>query len=151
MAEFERTQPATVSAEQRFKLLHDSLRDLSKNFANDVLKTIASLLLVIGWFMVSEGSREFLRQNLTAWRTALVVIPVMAVANTVWLIDRFRISENKVALLKELEYLKEGYYASDKITSVVMVTDTILHLALFAAIFGLIYSQRGGGARSGSK
>lgn len=149
VAALEQTQSDTVSAEHKFQLLHDSLRDLSKDFANDVLKTIASLLLVIGWLMVSEGSREFLRQNLTAWCTALVVIPVVAAANTVWLIDRFRASENKVALLKELEYLKEGYYASDKITPVVMVTDTILHLALFAALFGLVYSQRG--ARSGGK
>ena len=145
----EQTQSDSASAEQRFQLLYDSLRDLSKDSANDVLKTIASLLLVIGWLMVSEGSREFLRQNLTAWRTALVVIPVMAVANTVWLIDRFRISENKVDLLDGLDYLAEGYYAGDRITPVVMATDTILHLALFAAIFGLIYSQRG--ARSGSK
>ena len=139
----ERTQSDTVSAEQRFTLLHDSLRDLSKDVANDVLKTIASLLLVIGWLMMSEGSREFLRQNVTAWRTALVVIPVLAATNTVWLIDRFRVSENKVDLLKGLKYLEEGYYASDKITLVVMVADTILHLALFAALFGLVYSQRG--------
>ncbi len=149
VAALEQTQSDTVSAEHKFQLLHDSLRDLSRDFANDVLKTIASLLLVIGWLMMSEGSREFLRRNLTAWRTALVVIPVVAAANTVWLIDRFRVSENKVDLLDGLNYLAEGYYASDKITPVVMATDTILHLALFAAIFGLIYSQRG--ARSGSK
>ena len=49
MAALERTQSDTVSAEQRFKLLRDSLRDLSKDFANDVLKTIGSLLLAIGW------------------------------------------------------------------------------------------------------
>ena len=149
VAALEQTQSDSASAEQKFQLLYDSLRDLSKDFANDVLKTIASLLLVIGWLMMSEGSREFLRQNLAAWRTALVVIPVVAATNTVWLIDRFLASENKVELLDRLEYLKEGYYASDRITLVVMTTDTIAHLALFAALFGLIYSQRG--ARSGSK
>ena len=149
VAALERTQSDTASAEQRFQLLYDSLRDLSKDFANDVLKTIGSLLLVIGWLMMSEGSREFLRQNLTVWRTALIVIPVLAATNTVWLIDRFRVSENKVELLDGLKYLKEGYYASDRITLVVTVTDTIAHLALFAALFGLVYSQRG--ARSGSK
>ena len=142
MAELERTQSDTVSAEQRFKLLRDSLRDLSKNFANDVLKTVGSLLLAIGWLMMSEESRDFLRQNSTAWLTALVVIPVLAVTNTVWLIDRFRVSENKVALLEGLKYLEEGYYASDRITLVVMVTDTILHLALFAVLFGFVWSQR---------
>ena len=52
-------------------------------------------------------------------------------------------------LLKGLKYMNEGYYASDRIMPVVMVTDTIAHLALFAALFGLVYSQRG--ARSGSK
>ena len=142
MAELERTQSDTVSAEQRFKLLRDSLRDLSKNFANDVLKTVGSLLLAIGWLMMSEESRDFLRQNSTAWLTALVVIPVLAVTNTVWLIDRFRVSENKVDLLEGLKYLEEGYYASDRITLVVMVTDTILHLALFAVLFGFVWSQR---------
>ena len=142
MAELERTQSDTVSAEQRFKLLRDSLRDLSKNFANDVLKTVGSLLLAIGWLMMSEGSRDFLSQNSTARLTALVVIPVLAVTNTVWLIDRFRVSENKVDLLEGLKYLEEGYYASDRITLVVMVTDTILHLALFAVLFGFVWSQR---------
>ena len=143
MAELERPQSDTVSAEQRFKLLRDSLRDLSKDFANDVLKTVGSLLLAIGWLMMSEGSRDFLRQNSTAWLTALVVIPVLAVTNTLWLIDRFRVSENKVDLLEGLKYLEEGYYTSDRITLVVMVTDTILHLALFAMLFGFVYSQRG--------
>ena len=142
MAELERTQSDTVSAEQRFKLLRDSLRDLSKNFANDVLKTVGSLLLAIGWLMMSEGSRDFLSQNSTARLTALVVIPVLAVTNTVWLIDRFRVSENKVDLLEGLKYLEEGYYDSDRITLVVMVTDTILHLALFAVLFGFVWSQR---------
>ena len=149
VAALERTQSDTASTEQSFQLLYDSLRDLSKDSASDVLKTIGSVLLVIGWLMVSERSREFLRRNFTAWRTALVVIPVLAATNTVWLIDRFRVSENKMELLKGLKYMNEGYYASDRIMPVVMVTDTIAHLALFAALFGLVYSQRG--ARSGSK
>ncbi len=52
-------------------------------------------------------------------------------------------------LLDRLEYMKAAYYASDRITLVVMVTDTIAHLALFAALFGLVYSQRR--LRSGGK
>ena len=83
VAALEQTQSDPVPSEQKFQLLYDSLRDLSKDFANDVLKTIGSLLLVIGWLMVSERSREFLRRNFTAWRTALVVIPVLAATNTV--------------------------------------------------------------------
>ena len=138
-----------VSDTEKFKLLYDSLRDLSKDYANDVLKTIASLLLVIGWLMISEGSRKFLAQNVKAWRTALVVIPVVAVINTVWLIDKFLVSESKMKLLDRLNYLPRGYYAGERITPVLIVADIVLHLALFAAVFGLAYSQRGARSDAG--
>ncbi len=131
-----------VADAEKFRLLHNSLRELSKDYGNDVLKTIGSLLLVIGWLVVSEGSRKFFAQNVMAWRTALVVLPVMAVTNTVWLIERFSASKGKVKVLDELGYVPNAYYADDRITPVLMVANIVLHLALFVMLFALVYSQQ---------
>ncbi len=139
----------SVTEAERFTLLYTSLREMSKDYGNDVLKTIGSLLLVIGWLMTSEGSRKFLAQNVTAWRTALVVVPVVAVINTVWLIERFSASEGKVELLDELGYLPNAYYADDRITPVLMVANLVIHLALFAMLFALVYSHRGARSDAG--
>ena len=132
----------SVADAEKFRLLHDSLRELSKDYRNDVLTTVGSLLIAIGWLVISEGSRKFFAQNVMAWRTALFVLPVMAVTDTIWLIDRFLVSERTVELLDQLTYLPSGYYAGSKITPVPMLTDIVLHLALFAALFGLVYAQR---------
>ena len=121
-----------VADAEKFRLLHDSLRELSKDYRNDVLTTIGSLLLAIGWLVISEGSRKFFAQNVMAWRTALVVLPVMAVTNTIWLIDRFLVSERTVELLDQLNYLPRGYYAGGSIAPLPMVADIVLHVALFA-------------------
>ena len=102
-----------VTDAQRFTLLHDSLGALSTDYGNDVLKTIGSLLLAIGWLMMSEASRKFLRDNRQVRGTALVVVPLMAVSNAVWLINRFVVSEGKVRLLRELNYVSEAYYTGE--------------------------------------
>ena len=102
-----------VTDAERFTLLHDSLGALSTDYGNDVLKTIGSLLLAIGWLMMSEASRKFLRDNRQVRGTALVVVPLMAVSNAVWLINRFVVSERKVRLLRELNYVSEAYYTGE--------------------------------------
>lgn len=102
-----------VTDAERFTLLHDSLGALSTDYGNDVLKTIGSLLLAIGWLMMSEASRKFLRDNRQVRGTALVVVPLMAVSNAVWLINRFVVSEGKVRLLRELNYVSEAYYTGE--------------------------------------
>lgn len=134
-----------VTDAERFTLLHDSLGALSTDYGNDVLKTIGSLLLAIGWLMMSEASRKFLRDNRQVRGTALVVVPLMAVSNAVWLINRFVVSEGKVRLLRELNYVSEAYYTGDRITLIQLSTDLTLHLALFAVLFAFVYSQRGSG------
>lgn len=102
-----------VTDAERFTLLHDSLGALSTDYGNDVLKTIGSLLLAIGWLMMSQASRKFLRDNRQVRGTALVVVPLMAVSNAVWLINRFVVSEGKVRLLRELNYVSEAYYTGE--------------------------------------
>lgn len=67
---------------------------------------------------------------------------IVAAINGVWLIERFLVSEEKVKLLTELGYLAERYYAGDRITVVLMASNLLLHLAVFATLFALVYSQR---------
>ena len=52
-------------------------------------------------------------------------------------------------LLAELGYLPNAYYADDRITPVLMVANLVLHLALFAMLFALVYSQRGARSDTG--
>lgn len=132
----------TATAREQFELAHDALHSLADGYSSDVLKTIASLLLVMGWLMMSEAARNFLQQSATSRRTALVVVPVLAVANAVWLWDRFATSEAQANLLNSLGYVSEVYYADDRITVTLWITNLVVHLTLFAALFALVYSQK---------
>ena len=145
---FAASEPAGVQEAQaatpgeQFELAHDALHDLAKGYSSDVLKTIASLLLVMGWLMMSEATRNFLRHSATARWTALVVIPVLAVANAAWLWDRFATSQAQADLLNTLGYVPEAYYAADRITVTLWITNLVVHLTLFATLFALVYSQK---------
>ncbi len=132
----------TATAREQFELAHEALHDLANGYSSDVLKTIASLLLVMGWLMMSEAARNFLRHSPTARRTGLVVVPVLAVANAVWLWDRFATSEALADLLNSLGYVPEAYYADDRITVTLWITNLVVHLTLFTALFALVYSQK---------
>ncbi len=132
----------TATAREQFELAHDALHSLADGYSSDVLKTIASLLLVIGWLMMSEAARNFLRHTATARRTGLVVVPVLAVADAVWLWDRFATSEVQANLLNSLGYVPEAYYFDDRITVTLWITNLVVHLTLFAALFALVYSQK---------
>ena len=52
-------------------------------------------------------------------------------------------SEATVGLLEQLDYLPRAYYANDRITPVLMLANIVLHLALFTALFALVFAQKG--------
>ncbi len=131
-----------VSPQERFEILHKSLKDIFDEYTNDVLKSIAYLLLAIGWIVTSDRSREFLRGNNQAYRVAIIIVLVIALLHTglaYWAFDRSqRISD----LLVGLNYLPQDYYSHLKLTPIVFIGNLTLHLGLFAALFFLLVALR---------
>ena len=144
------TVPASHAAvdepepKEHFELVHRALVDLSDRYVGDVMKTIAFLLLATGWILTSDRSREFLRRNRGARRTALITVPGIAILH-VWLsIQTFEISTQKMQLLEEIGYFQKQYYAGDGVTLDVLVADLALTTFLFTTLFFLIRALRAG-------
>ena len=131
-----------VSPQERFEILHKSLKDILDEYTNDVLRSIAYLLLAIGWIVTSDRSREFLRGNKRAYRVAIIIVLLIALLHTglaYWTFDR---SQRMSDLLVELNYLPHDYYSHLKITPIIFVGNLTLHLGLFATLFFLLVALR---------
>ncbi len=127
---------------EKFALLHDSLMGLYQDYVNDIYKTIAFLLLAIGWFLTSENARNFLRTNAVAFRSALAAIPVIATVHVILAISTYWDSLQTMGRLVQLDYMPVAYYADQRITPMLLVTNLALHLALFTALFVFVYTLR---------
>ena len=140
-AALEPTDQEKATKQEQFELVHRSLVRLSQDYVNDVLKTIAFLLLAVGWILTSDRSREFLKNNRAARRAALIIVPVIALLNFGWSIAMFLDSQVKMGLLKnDIKYVPPDYYADDGIASFVFGLNLLVHLALFLTLFALIHS-----------
>lgn len=115
---------------------------LYQDYLNDVYKIIAFLLLTVGWLLTSENARNFLRTNTVAFRSALAAIPVIATVHVIIAVGMYRDSLRAVDRLVQLDYMPMEYYADQRITPMLLVTNLALHLALFAVLFLFVYTLR---------
>ena len=122
---------------EKFDMIYTSMTHLSKEYVDDVMKTIAFLLLAIGWIVTSDRSRAFLStENVNL--TALIAIVFIALTHVLLSIGAFRTSQVKMRLLEDLDYVSREYYAGDRVTGLLLIANLALHLALFATLFALI-------------
>ncbi len=136
----EPTDQEQATKQEQFELLHTSITMLSQQYVDDVLKTIAFVLLAIGWILTSDRSRAFLKSNRAARRAALITVPVVALLTFGLSYKIYRVSGQKMDLLDELRYFDARFYAHDGITFYFFGANLLVHLALFLTLFALIYS-----------
>lgn len=150
--EAQTTNTAQFATRQaRFELAYESMTNATREYVNDALKTIGFLLLAAGWLVSSDRSRKFLRESRRAHRAALVVVPLAAVIH-VWLaLGTYRLSQSKVALLENLDYMPAQYFAEDAIRLPIFIANLALHLALFATLLVLILAVKDEAASSGEQ
>jgi hypothetical protein len=137
-----------MDPKDRFNLLYQSLVDTFKGYVENVMKTLASIILTMGWILTSETSRKFLAERKTAYVMVLGAIVIVASLHTCVSIAYYFRSQRKIDLLSELKdadspyvaYVEPSYYLSYKITSPIIGVNLLMNLSLFAALFMMIYT-----------
>ncbi len=133
-------QSATPQA--RFDLAYQSMTTTTREYVNDALKTIAFLLLAVGWLVSSNRSRKFLKDSPLARWAGLVVVPTVAILH-VWLaLTTYQLSQSKATLLEGLNYMPAQYFAGDEIRLKIFIANLVIHVALFATLITLIVAAR---------
>ncbi len=127
---------------EQFDRLSTSLANLSDEYTADTIGTISFLLLVMGWFIMSERSREYLHTNRLARRAALTAIPSVALMNALLVSGVYTASRAKVRALEYLDYLGPDYYGDDEITLTLFIANLAIHLVLFGTVFVLVWARK---------
>lgn len=99
-----------MNHEDKFKLQYESLQDTFKGYVENVMKTLASIVVAIGWILTSDKSRDFLSMQRTAYVWVLVAIIVMSILHAVVSVNYYFRSQKKIALLEDLDYVERAYY-----------------------------------------
>jgi hypothetical protein len=129
---------------EKFTLLYQSLIDVMNGYVENVMKTLASTIIAIGWMVTSEKSREFLASpNASSYfylsLTAIVVISIIHAGASIGLHLR---SQKIMLLLLNLDVAEPKYYEGYQITAPHLIANLIMNLSLFAILFSMIFSLR---------
>lgn len=131
----------------KFNLLYASLVDTFKGYVDNVMKTLASIVIAIGWILTSGASRDFLAMQRLPYILSLVAIVVISIIHTSVSFGFYAQSQTKFILISGLRssgssYVEPEYYLSYKITLPLVVANLVMNLALFAVLFMMIFALR---------
>jgi hypothetical protein len=106
----------------------------------------AFIVLTMGWLLTSQQSREFLAQQRAAYWWLLIAIVVTGILHVGVCNSHYRRLQKKFNLLirefsdSDSPYTEKEYYVSYKITPLMVWTNLLLSLFLFAALFMIVFS-----------
>lgn len=138
-------QPETdrIKVSEKFSLLYESLKGIQSDYYTDVMKTLAFLIIGIGWFITSDKSRDFFRKTKVARVSSLIAVVVLGIIHIRASIDTYHLSQKKISLLSSLNYLGPDYYCHYEITTSQLVMNLLQNIALFAVLIVILYSLKG--------
>lgn len=137
-----------MALKDKFDLMYESFKDTFKGYVDNVFKTWASIIIAIGWILTSDKSRDFLAQQRAAYMWLLVAIVVITILHSGVCICYYWRSKKKYDLLindftkRQPTFIEEGYYKGYKITALIIGTNLLASLFLFAVLFMMIFSLR---------
>ncbi|MEE9441237.1 MAG: hypothetical protein V3V99_01025 [candidate division Zixibacteria bacterium] len=135
-------------AEKKFDLLYESLQGTYDGFIVDVMKTLAFLIIAIGWFVTSDKSREFFRNNKTARTAAIGAVAILAAIHYLDCISAFYASQQAILLLENLKYLGSEFFTDYKIAPVMLIQYLIQNTVLFAVLIIILFTLKRNGSRA---
>lgn len=135
-----------MDVKDKFDLLYESLKDEFKGYIESLGKTWAFIVLTMGWLLTSQQSRDFLAKQRAAYWWLLMAIIVTGILHVGVCNSYYRRSQKKFNILirefsdSDSPYIEKEYYVSYKITPLMVWTNLLLSLFLFAALFMIVFS-----------
>ena len=119
---------------EEFDMLYQSLKEVDSVYNADVMKTLAFLIVALGWFMTSDKSREFFRKNRVPRIAAIVALGVTGAIHIRYSYLMYESSQKLMSLLNSTNYIDSGRYAGYAIEPSRLVTNLIQNVVLFAVL-----------------
>jgi hypothetical protein len=137
----------SMDDKDRFNLLYASLVDTFKGYVDNVMKTMASIIIAIGWILTSDTSRHFLMERKMPYVLSLAAVAVISIIHTAVSFGFYSQSQAKASLISNLRagdspFIEPSYYANYQITLPLVVANLVLNFSLFAVLFMMIFTLR---------
>jgi hypothetical protein len=127
-----------AGVERKFDLLYKTLKEGHEDYITDVMKTLAFLILAIGWFVTSDKSREFFRKTIGVRLASIAALALLAGIHVWYCCDARASSQQTMVLLQKLNYLPPEYYARYEITSMHLATNLAQNAILFVVLIVIL-------------
>ena len=134
------SQPAAarMSIEKEFDMLYQSLKEIHADYYSDVMKTLAFLIIALGWFITSNKSREFFRKNRVARISSILAVAIICVIHVRFCILTYSSSQKLLSLLDGMNYIDTGRYSSYAIDIPQLATNLVQNVALFGVLIVIL-------------
>ncbi|MFX0137180.1 MAG: hypothetical protein ACFFDN_26305 [Candidatus Hodarchaeota archaeon] len=131
-----------IDIKERYILIYESLKDIYNDYIIDVVKTVAFLIICLGWLITSDKSRNFVKKNKATRMASIIIIVLLFILNIHTAIKAYNFSQDKISELSLLNYIEPKYYENYAITTDLLVSNIILHTALFALLVVILISLK---------
>lgn len=131
-----------IEIEKKFNLIYESLKDVHSRYVTDVMKALAFLIICIGWFITSDKSRNFLKNNRTVRISFIIALVVICAIHIRSQITTYIYSKHIFTDLSDMNYFDPKYYESYKITIEHLITNSIMNTVLFVGLILILFSLK---------
>ncbi len=131
-----------IEAKDKFNLAYESLKEIHHCYTTDVMKSLAFLLICIGWFITSNKSRDFYKNNKTVRISSIVALVVISVIHIREQINTYMSSQHILSDLSIMNYLDMKYFEHYEINLGQLAANSIMNMILFAALILILFSLK---------
>jgi len=123
-------------------VLFKALEDNYARYFDNIFKVVGFIIIAIGWILTSDKSREFLQQNIVAYRITLAATFLIACGHAVALGFGYISSLNLVEQLREIGYIDCKYFKHYQISYIQICGSILSDTLLFTALLTILLSIR---------
>lgn len=133
-----------IAVKDKHDLVYESLKDKYKSYGTDVMKTLAFLLICIGWFITSDKSRNFFKKNRVVRISSIIALVMIGMIHIRASINSYISSQNIISELLSLHYLDldPKFYENYEITINQLITNMIQNTVLFTVLIIILFSLK---------
>ncbi len=126
--------PAGISVGEEFSLLYESLKETTGDYNEDVMKTLAFLIITLGWFITSDRSRQFFKKNKMVRVSSIIAVIVICAIHIRASVLSYLTAKQLGSLIGDLNYVAYGHYISHEITPLLLTANLIQNVVLFGVL-----------------
>ncbi len=131
-----------IEVKDKFNLAYESLKEIHNCYITDVMKTLAFLLICIGWFITSNKSREFYKNNKTVRISSIVALAVIGIIHIRDQINTYTASQHMLSDLSIMNYIDMKYYEHYEINLGQLIANAVMNAVLFGVLVLIIFSLK---------